>query len=107
MRKFSIILDEIKQYLEVKTDTEVSRALGVNRGTLGSWKAREFIPYEELLRFCEKHGVSFSRLLEGDRGALDEDILSLASGLQALKGLNKTQFGHIEGTVKMFLKNFK
>ena len=110
MLKLDKILFKLEQYLEVPTDTELAKALGINRNTFGSYRYRGrhrgTIPYEVLFRACEKHGLAISRLLDDESNGLDDDILNVALRLQKLKETNKTQFGHIEATLKMFLNNF-
>ena len=110
MLKLDRILSKLEQYLGVSTDTDLARALGINRGTLGSYRYRGrhrgTIPYEVLFRACEKHGIAISRLLDDESSGLDDDILNVALRLQQLKEINKSQFGHIDATLRMFLNNF-
>ena len=49
----SLILNEIRKYLNIKTDTEFANFLGIKQNTLSSWKARNSIDYDLIISKCD------------------------------------------------------
>lgn len=65
-KSLDAVLGRMMGLLGVKTDSELARALPVNRQTLASWRKRDSVPYLECIKFCEDHGVSLDWLLTGE-----------------------------------------
>jgi len=67
MLNINDILDRIKKYLEIDTDAELARSLGVTPQRLRNWRTpgRGTVPWEVLCEFAMKHGMSFDWLLTG------------------------------------------
>lgn len=59
------IFDQIKALKGVKTDKSVAELLGLRPGTLAEQKARDTIPYREIIRFCDREGVSLDDVFLG------------------------------------------
>jgi hypothetical protein len=77
------VLDRLQQATGVKSDSALSRALDINRATLGNWRNRDSVPYSICVNFALEHGVSLNWLLAGQgRMAFDETGQSL-EGLDA------------------------
>lgn len=67
MRDLVAIIDRMKEALDVKTDIELARALGIKgNGVVSTWKHRNRIPYKECDVISQKTGVSFEWLLSGE-----------------------------------------
>lgn len=66
--KFNLhdILGRIKAIKDIKTDIELAKTLGMGRTTLAERKRRGSLPYDELIRFSFREGVSLDWLLTGE-----------------------------------------
>ncbi len=62
----SLILERLKQYLNIKTDTELSNILQVKQSTLSSWKNRNTIDINEIYSYSVKFKVNLHWLLTGE-----------------------------------------
>ncbi|EAS1877712.1 bacteriophage CI repressor [Salmonella enterica] len=70
MNKKSVnaVLARLMEVFKVNNDTELAKALGVNRQTLASWRRRESVPYSLCIIIAEQYGVSLDWLLSGREG---------------------------------------
>ncbi len=62
------VLSRLMESLEVVSDSELARALGVNRQTLASWRKRDSVPYSICVNFSEEKNISLDWLLTGRGG---------------------------------------
>ena len=62
-RSASEILDEIRRMKGLSSDTALGEIFGVKQTTVSSWRARNSLPYEELIAFCIKEEISLDSLL--------------------------------------------
>jgi hypothetical protein len=60
------ILDRIQQALGLASDGEIARVLGIQRSTVGGWRARDTRPYSLCVEIAAKHGLSLDWLLTGE-----------------------------------------
>lgn len=76
------VLARLMDLFEVSTDSDLARALGVNRQTLASWKTRNSVPYSICITVSEEYGASLDWLLTG-RGSkkLVADSISIEEQL--------------------------
>lgn len=65
-RDFIKIIDRIKNFKGLKSDISVAETLGMTQSTFAERKRRGSIPYEELIIFCDKEGISLNWLLTGE-----------------------------------------
>jgi hypothetical protein len=66
-RTASQILDEIRSMRGLKSDSQLGKLLGgVGQSTIGSWRARNSIPFEKIVAFCHREGQSLDSLILGD-----------------------------------------
>lgn len=79
------ILEKMKQVAQVRTDSDLSEALGVSPQTLSSWKGRDSIPYAICIDFAQARGVSLDWLF----GSQSDALLSLNSCSAGLSGLTE------------------
>lgn len=70
------VLARLQVLFEVESDSALANVMGVNRQTLGSWRARGKVPYEECVNLAAERGLSLDWLFMGDgqmqRGAAVE-----------------------------------
>ncbi|WP_174866813.1 helix-turn-helix domain-containing protein [Pectobacterium polaris] len=63
------VLSRLMELLGVASDSELARALDVNRQTLASWRKRESVPYSICVNLSEEKNISLDWLLTG-RGSV-------------------------------------
>lgn len=49
------IIFKLKTQLKIDKDSDLAKAMGVNRATFSSWLQRDSINYDILLNFCKKN----------------------------------------------------
>lgn len=71
MRNATEIFGAIKKSIGIKTDTELSKVLKIERSTLSTWKQRDSIDYKIVVSFCEKNNLSLDEIILGKVPAED------------------------------------
>lgn len=68
MHKSSVadVLTRLQALFNVESDSALANAMEVNRQTLGSWRARGRVPYEECINLAIQRGLSLDWLLIGE-----------------------------------------
>lgn len=67
IRTASQILDEIRSMRGLKSDAQLGKLLGnISQTTIGSWRARNSIPFKKIVAFCHREGQSLDTLVLGD-----------------------------------------
>ena len=59
------VLDRLQKALGVKSDSALSRVLGINRATLGNWRTRNSVPYSICVNFSIDNSISLNWMLAG------------------------------------------
>lgn len=59
------VLLRLMSLFNVDSDSELARALNVNRQTLASWRKRDSVPYSICINIAEDRGISLDWLLTG------------------------------------------
>lgn len=59
------VLLRLMSLFNVDNDSELARALNVNRQTLASWRKRDSVPYSICINLAEEKGISLDWLLTG------------------------------------------
>ena len=93
----SLILNEIKKQLNIKTDKAFSEFLGINKSTLSMWRERNSFDIELLFSKCEQIDANFLltgkgnvfRKVESEPFANEEKV-KLLEAQMALMEENKT-----------------
>jgi len=62
MRTASEILDEIRKLKRLKSDATIGQIFGVKQTTISSWRLRNSLPYQDIVAFCAKEGLSTDTL---------------------------------------------
>ncbi len=78
------IIEKLKTALELKSDTEVAKALESDPRLLGTWKKRGTIPYERIIKLCIRKNINLQWMFS-DGGTLptvcrDNGLVSEADG---------------------------
>lgn len=79
----SAILERLKQVTACRTDSALSRALGISPQTLSSWKVRESVPYALCVDLAARHDLSLDWLLLGKE--------TRPQGASAVEGARRTE----------------
>lgn len=67
IRTASQIIDEIRLMRGLKSDAQLGKLLGnISQTTIGSWRARNSIPFKKIVAFCHREGQSLDTLVLGD-----------------------------------------
>jgi hypothetical protein len=68
LRKYGVrsVLDRLHKVLGVKNDSQLCEGLQVSRSTVGSWIARESVPYAICVDVAQDRGISLDWLLTGE-----------------------------------------
>lgn len=64
--KLPEILNRVAAVIGSDKDVDIAEALGAGRSTLSTWRAREYIPYENIFLFCLRREISAESILTGD-----------------------------------------
>lgn len=65
MRSASEILDNIRQLKGIDSDAALGALFNVKQSTVASWRARNSLPYELIIAFCVREGISTDNLFLG------------------------------------------
>lgn len=60
------ILNRFKQAKKITSDIELARFLGISRGTLSNWKARNSLDFDLLFSKCEHESIHWLVTGEGE-----------------------------------------
>ncbi|EKN6343841.1 helix-turn-helix transcriptional regulator [Yersinia enterocolitica] len=80
------VLLRLMSLFNVDNDSELARALNVNRQTLASWRKRDSVPYSICINIAEERGISLDWLLTGkgeDEGEVPKAKPAMQSFSQA------------------------
>lgn len=62
LRSAAEILDEIRRIIRLESDAALGEIFGVRQSTVASWRSRNSLPYEDIIAFCVKEGISTDTL---------------------------------------------
>jgi len=62
MRSAAEVLNEIRRIKKLESDAAIGEIFGVRQPTVATWRSRDSLPYEEIIRFCVKEGISTDKL---------------------------------------------
>lgn len=60
------VIERLKEIHSANSDTELCKAIDVNRQTLSNWKMRDTVPYPLCVQVAKKEGVTLDWLLTGE-----------------------------------------
>jgi len=76
MIDINIVLDRLKNILNLKRDIDLSEKLGRSRSTVAVWRKRGNIDYETIIEFAIKNNISLDFLFKNEKIKEDEVDLS-------------------------------
>ena len=62
----SIIINELKKYLNINTDTKFAKFLGLKQNTISSWKSRNSLDYDLIISKCDQINANWLLTGEGE-----------------------------------------
>jgi len=62
----NLVLDKLKNILNIKRDIDLSEKLGKSRGTVAVWRKRGSIDYETVIEFAIKNNISLDYLFRNE-----------------------------------------
>ena len=62
MKSAAEILDAIRRIKKLDSDAALGEIFGVRQSTVASWRSRNSLPYEDIIGFCVKEGISTDNL---------------------------------------------
>jgi len=65
MSRLNNIIGRVKEISGLRTDADVAKCLGLKPNTLSERKARDSVPFEEILKYCVENEVYFDWILTG------------------------------------------
>ena len=75
MKTFSQITEILKTIKHLRTDKQLATILGINYRTFATAKRRDSIPFDVLIPFAAKEGISLDQLLIKTGGSEDRTIV--------------------------------
>jgi len=87
LRDLNQIINRLKDFFQLKNETEVAKLLNVEQNTLSSWKKRDKIPYERLDEIALQNKISIEWILSGDSTDMqkNEELLRYFNSLSQEK----------------------
>lgn len=76
IRKANEIIDRIKDFLNLDSDSDLNRLLKVSSATVSTWRKRGKIPYELIVTLCDSSGANIRWLLNGEGNKYLEDEIN-------------------------------
>ncbi|ELY6335794.1 helix-turn-helix domain-containing protein [Cronobacter sakazakii] len=76
------VLLRLMSLFNVDNDSELARALNVNRQTLASWRKRDSVPYSICINIAEERGISLDWLLTG-KGVDESEVPKAEPAMQS------------------------
>lgn len=70
----ALIINELKNYLNIKTDSEFAKFLGLKQNTISSWKSRNSLDYDLIISKCDQ--INANWLLTGEGEMLKSKVLN-------------------------------
>ena len=62
VRSATEIIDEIRRIKRLDSDVAVGELFGVKQTTVASWRARNSLPFQEIIVFCVQEGISTDKI---------------------------------------------
>ena len=97
------ILNRIKTWFDVTTDSELGDLLGVKQNTISSWRSRGNVPYKKIIAFCKKHDIDKNHFFEDgnkvETNSLNSEMSELVDILSSLKEKDMTRFNLMKSLI--------
>lgn len=67
MNTFEEVIKKLKLKLSIEKDKELYQLMGIKQSTFTNWRARNKIPYEEIITYCNKNNITFSDIFNEEK----------------------------------------
>ena len=94
----SIIINELKKYLNIKTDSEFAKFLGLKQNTISSWKSRNSLDYDLIISKCDQINANWLLTGEGEmlKSKVSNNNLEPDNNFEEIQGLTDIAFYDIQ-----------
>ena len=103
------ILDRLKKALNVRTDTDLAKYLGVKQNTISTWKSRNSFDYKLIFSICDENNIDIDWLLTGEgemfRKKDGNTQIAEGDGINQIIGSNNRNSININVNKKAFAQN--
>ena len=73
---FETVINRIINILKIKNKAELCRIMNVSTATMGNWKIRNKIPFEEIIKICKEYELDTNYIFFGlETYQLDIEII--------------------------------
>lgn len=98
------ILDQLKVFLELKSDKDLSELLSVNPSTISTWRSRDTVDFKMLIAKCNEKGIDLNSVfgsMENRKDHPDARILVISADKKGEENIiyvpEKAQAGYLNG----------
>lgn len=71
---FEDIINRMLVTMKLKNKSELAKIMNVSTATMGNWKARNKIPFEEIITLCLKNNIDIKFILTGNENSTSNHI---------------------------------
>lgn len=85
----ALIINELKNYLNIKTDSEFAKFLGLKQNTISSWKSRNSLDYDLIISKCDQINANWLLTGEGEmlKSKVSNNNLEPDANFEEIQGL--------------------
>ena len=85
----TLIINELKNYLNIKTDSEFAKFLGLKQNTISSWKSRNSLDYDLIISKCDQINANWLLTGEGEmlKSKVSNNNLEPDDNFEEIQGL--------------------
>lgn len=85
----ALIINELKNYLNIKTDSEFAKFLGLKQNTISSWKSRNSLDYDLIISKCDQINANWLLTGEGEmlKSKVSNNNLDPDDNFEEIQGL--------------------
>lgn len=78
------VIKRLKDFLNIKTDLELSQVLGVKPNTISSWKKRNSLQFETIIALCKKNNIDLNDLFYSESNAFKPEISKISKEVRLI-----------------------
>ena len=93
-----LIINELKNYLNIKTDSEFAKFLGLKQNTISSWKSRNSLDYDLIISKCDQINANWLLTGEGEmlKSKVSNNNLESEAKLEEIQGTTDVSLNDIQ-----------